>query len=701
MFRAAEHVKPTLSRHTQAVTGSRRWLCAALYCCCPAPLRVCCPPMPLRLAFAAVFAWIALAAAAQPATVAPNANLRVENIPPIPQALAERVAAYTEFRGVGFADWHPTRREMLVSHRADGANTPQLFLLRAPGGKLEPLTDFAEPIRTGAFDPVAGRFIVYPRDTGGNEATRIYRMDLDTRQHTQLSNPDERSEFLFNHKGDRLLIFSVPLDRTAQGGRRDEIATTLTLLDPLKPESRRTVATLTGSGWFPLLFSPDDRKLLVLRYRSATDSEVWLLDVATGRNERLLPVADGVRAAYGGFAFAPDGKTIYLTTDQQGEFRQLAAFHLATRKLTPLSAHIPWDVEQIALSEDGKRLAAVVNNDGVDELRMFDPASGAELPRPAVPAGAIGNPGWHRSHPRELAFTLNSPQSPGDVQVLDTATGTLTRWAAAAGAIDTHDFAQPEVVRWKSFDGRTISGLLYLPPARFAGPRPVVIAIHGGPEAQATVAFNGRWNYLINELGVALLEPNVRGSRGYGKTFLDLDNGLRREDAVRDIGALLDWIATDPRLDAKRVLVQGGSYGGYMVLASLVHYSDRLRGGIDVVGISDFITFLNNTESYRRELRRSEYGDERDPAMRAYLQKISPLANAERIRAPLFVVHGKNDPRVPVGEAEQIAARVRANGQPVWLLIADNEGHGFARKANADYYFYTLVKFVEDVLLGK
>jgi dipeptidyl aminopeptidase/acylaminoacyl peptidase len=318
-----------------------------------------------------------------------------------------------------------------------------------------------------------------------------------------------------------------------------------------------------------------------------------------------------------------------------------------------------------------------------------------------VPAGAIGNPGWHRSHPRELAFTLNSPQSAGDVQVLDTATGTLTRWAAAAGAIDAHGFAQPEVVRWKSFDGRTISGLLYLPPARFAGPRPVVIAIHGGPEAQATVAFNGRWNYLINELGVALLEPNVRGSRGYGKTFLDLDNGLRREDAVRDIGALLDWIATDPRLDAKRVLVQGGSYGGYMVLASLVHYSDRLRGGIDVVGISDFITFLNNTESYRRELRRSEYGDERDPAMRAYLQKISPLANAERSRAPLFVVHGKNDPRVPVGEAEQIAARVRANGQPVWLLIADNEGHGFARKANADYYFYALVKFVEDVLLGK
>ena len=188
-----------------------------------------------------------------------------------------------------------------------------------------------------------------------------------------------------------------------------------------------------------------------------------------------------------------------------------------------------------------------------------------------------------------------------------------------------------------------ISGVLTMPPARFTGPRPVLIVIHGGPEAQATVNFNGRLNYLINELGVAVLEPNVRGSNGYGKTFLDLDNGIKREDSVKDIGALLDWIATDARLDAKRVMVQGGSYGGYMVLASLVHYSDRLRGGIDVVGISDFISFLNNTESYRRDLRRVEYGDERDPAVREVLEKISPLANAARIRAPLLVVHGKND----------------------------------------------------------
>ena len=244
-----------------------------------------------------------------------------------------------------------------------------------------------------------------------------------------------------------------------------------------------------------------------------------------------------------------------------------------------------------------------------------------------------------------------------------------------------------------------ISGVLTLPPPRFTGPRPVIVAIHGGPEVQATVNFNARFNYLINELGIALLEPNVRGSSGYGKTFLDLDNGVKREDSVKDIGALLDWIATESRLDAKRVMVQGGSYGGYMVLASLVHYSDRLRGGIDVVGISDFVSFLGNTESYRRDLRRVEYGDERDPAVRAVLDHISPLANAGKIRAPLLVVHGKNDPRVPVSEAKQIVQKVRANGTPVWYLEADNEGHGFARKVNADFYFYSMVAFIERYLL--
>jgi len=655
--------------------------------------------------FAAALAFLATAVFAQtPAeVVAPNANLLIEGIPAIPQSLATRVGGYSDFRGHSFADWHPARREMLVSHRAAGSNVNQLFLLAAPGASAERLTDFPEPISNGSFEPRRGRFVIYSRDTGGNEASRVYRLDLDTRASTLLSDPETRSEAVWNEAGTRLLIGSVPLDRTAQGGRRDQIGATLTLVDPLKPNDRRVVAELPGTGWFDFTFSRDDKWLVMIRYISRTETEVWRIEVASGKRERLLPSAKDAtaRATYFDPQFSPDGSRLYLTTTARSEFQQLAEYRFGTRTLRYFSSDIPWDVESMALSTDGRRIAAVFNVDGRDELRLFDPVSGKELARPRIPAGQISGLKWHEKRVSELALTLNSPQSPATVYSVDTAGGVAQRWTTADTAgVDPTGFRDSEIVRWKSFDGRTISGVLTLPPARFTGPRPVIVAIHGGPEAQATVNFNGRFNYLINELGIALLEPNVRGSSGYGKTFLDLDNGVKREDSVRDIGALLDWIETDQRLDAKRVMVHGGSYGGYMVLASLVHYSDRLRGGIDVVGISDFVSFLGNTESYRRDLRRVEYGDERDPAVRSVLEQISPLANAGKIRAPLLVVHGKNDPRVPVSEAKQIVQKVRANAVPVWYLEADNEGHGFARKINADYYFYSMVAFIERYLLG-
>ena len=642
---------------------------------------------------------------AQPEVIAPvvepNANLLVEGIPAIPQSLAARIGGYSDFRGHSFADWHPVRREMLVSHRAAGSNVNQLFLLTAPDAPLQRLTDFPEPISGGSFDPIGGRFVIYSRDTGGNEAARIYRLDLDSRASSLLSDPDLRSNATWNEAGTRLLISSVPLDRTAQGGKRDQIGTTLTLIDPLKPDDRRVIAELPGTGWFDFTFSPDDKWLVMIRYVSRTETEIWRMDVASGKRERLLPAPGKDRATYFGLEFSPDGSRLYLTTTARSEFQQLAEYRFASRALRYFSSNIAWDAENIALSKDGRRLAAVFNVDGRDELRLFDPASGRQLARPKIPAGQISGLKWHEKRTGELAVTLDSPQSPATIFSVDAASGAVQRWTTADTAgVDPASFRDAEIVRWKSFDGRMISGVLTLPPPRFTGPRPVIVAIHGGPEAQATVNFNARFNFLINELGVALLEPNVRGSSGYGKTFLDLDNGVKREDSVKDIGALLDWIATDARLDAKRVMVQGGSYGGYMVLASLVHYSDRLRGGIDVVGISDFVSFLNNTESYRRDLRRVEYGDERDPAVRTVLDQISPLANAGKIRAPLLVVHGKNDPRVPVSEAKQIVQKVRANGTPVWYLEADNEGHGFARKANADFYFYSMVAFIERYLLG-
>ncbi len=376
----------------------------------------------------------------------------------------------------------------------------------------------------------------------------------------------------------------------------------------------------------------------------------------------------------------------YVISDRAGEFRELMALEVANGALTSLTSHIRWDVTGAALSDDGRWIVAQVNVDGRDELRVFDAATLKETAAPAVPAGQIGSMGFHRGLQR-MAYSVNSAKGPSELFALDPASGRSEQWtrAQAPPGIDASAFAEQSLVRWKSFDGLPLSAIVTRPPARFVGKRPVIVRVHGGPEAQAQMGFQNRWNYFVQELGVTVIEPNVRGSSGYGKTFLTLDDGIKREDSVKDIGALLDWIAQQPDLDAQRVLVTGGSYGGYMTLAVAVHYSDRIVGGVPIVGPSHFATFLTNTESYRRDLRRVEYGDERDPATRAWMEKTAPLNNADRISKPLFVVQGKNDPRVPFTESEQIVAKVRANGLPVWYLRGENEGHGFARKENADF----------------
>jgi len=394
-----------------------------------------------------------------------------------------------------------------------------------------------------------------------------------------------------------------------------------------------------------------------------------------------------------------DGKGLYVTTDRESEFQRLAHLDVATGKHTYLTSHIPWDVDSFALSPDGKTIAFETNEEGLSVLHLLDTASGKEKPAPKLPVGVIGGLEWHNNS-RDLGLVLTSARSPSDVYSLDVITGTLERWTESeTGGLNAQAFSEPELVRWRSFDGKTISGFLYKPAARFTGPRPVIVNIHGGPEGQSRPGFQGRSNYYLDELGVALLYPNVRGSTGFGKTFVKLDNGMLREDSVKDIGALLDWIPTRKDLDASRVMITGGSYGGYMTLAVATHYDLKIRCSLDVVGISNFVTFLQNTEAYRRDLRRVEYGDEREPAMRQFLLRIAPANNARKITKPLFVVQGRNDPRVPYTESEQMVATVKKNGGPVWYLLANDEGHGFAKKRNQDFQLYATVAFVREHLL--
>jgi dipeptidyl aminopeptidase/acylaminoacyl peptidase len=656
---------------------------------------------------ALTFMWVgtsgsSLAEAQSPALVEPNAQLLVQGIPPIEAALAERVAPYTEVRGHSFADWHPQRLEMLVSHRPAGASTTQLFRLGGPLKALQPLTQSEDPVSQARYEPQRGRYIVYTKSSGGNEVTQLFRLDPNTRQSTQLTSPEERHEMQawLNGKS-QVLVTSVPIDRTAKGGSRSQIETTLRLLDPMHPEQAKEIARLPGGGWSVASVSPDDRTAAMTLAISANESQVWLLDLSSGERRQVLPRPDeGIKGVHLASRFLPGGQRLLVVSDRASEFRELMAFTLSTGELQRISAHIPWDVSGVNLSHDGQLIAAQFNIDGRDELRLFSSRGFQERALPRLPAGSVGNAVFHRRL-GSLAFSINGARSPSQLFALDVNSQRFRPWTEAVvpPGLDVANFQDQQVIRWKSFDGLTVSGLMTLPPARFTGKRPVWINIHGGPEAQATMGFGGRNNFMVQELGVAFIQPNVRGSTGYGKTFLALDNGFKREDAVKDIGALLDWIATQPQLDASRVLVSGGSYGGYMSLAVAAHYADRITGNIDVVGISNFVTFLTNTESYRRDLRRVEYGDERDPAMREFQQRISPLTNAHRITKPLFVVQGKNDPRVPYTEAEQIVAKARENGTPVWYLRAENEGHGFSRKENADFQFYATLKFMEQTLL--
>jgi dipeptidyl aminopeptidase/acylaminoacyl peptidase len=613
-----------------------------------------------------------------------------ENIPEIPAALGERLQRYANTRSAGLGGWIADGSGLLVGTRF--ANTTQVHRVKTPGGAREQLTFYDEPVAAIAANPKRNGF-VFGKDVGGSEFWQLYWFDLGTRETKLLTDGKSRNESpLWSHDGARLAYSS-----TARNGKDTDVW----VLD-LDSGAKKPVVT-EGGSWSASDFSPDGKQLLVQQFVSINEIRPGVVDLENGKLT-LFPV-DGGKASFGAFKFAPDGSGAYFTSDEGSEFQTLRFHDLRSGKVVPLSAGIAWDVEDYALSADGRRLAFVSNEDGFGVLHLLDTSTRRELPLPVLPKGVIGSVQFSPDG-RRIAFSLNSAVSPSDVYTVDPDAGTVARWTESeVGGLDASTFAAPELVRFPTFDKtggkpRTIPAFYYRPKAAAGGKVPVVVQIHGGPEAQARPVFSAEIQFLVEQLGVAVLVPNVRGSSGYGKSYLLLDNGFKREDSVKDIGALLDWIGTQPELDAQRVGVYGGSYGGYMVLAAMTRYDARLRAGVDIVGISNFVTFLQNTESYRRDLRRAEYGDERDPKMKTFLEKISPTTNAKAISKPLFVAQGANDPRVPASEAAQIVATVRGNGGDVWFLQFGDEGHGFRKKTNVDYFRAATMLFWQKNLIG-
>jgi dipeptidyl aminopeptidase/acylaminoacyl peptidase len=619
-------------------------------------------------------------------------NLTVEGVPPISDELRRDASRYMEARRASFLGWHPTRREMLISTRF--AETAQLHAVKMPGGARTQLTFGVEPAGGGSWQPGEGKCIVFSQDTGGGEFYQLYRLDADGRITVLTDGKSRNGGANWAGSGKRFAFTS-----TRRNGKDNDIY----VQDPFDPASAKLVLEVSGGGWSVLDWSRDEARLLIGEYISANESRLHTLELASGKAVRITP-EDAEKVAWEGGQFLPDG-TVLSATDRGGEFRQLVRLDPKTKSVTPLLREAAkWDVEAFDLSPDGKTVAYLLNEEGASRLKLAATAKGgingeAKILRPGIISGIEWN-----AKGDEIGFTFSSASGPADAQSLALSRDgnrAIFAWThSETGGLDFSDALPAELLRIESFDGTKMSGFLYRPDAKkFPGPRPCVINIHGGPEGQSRPDFLARWSYLVRELGIAVFYPNVRGSDGFGKTFLAMDNGFKREDSVKDIGAFIFALKKDAALDGTRLAVMGGSYGGYMVLASMIHHGAELRCGVDVVGISNFLTFLKNTQDYRRDLRRVEYGDERDAAMAEHLARISPTARAGEIKKPLFIIQGKNDPRVPVTEAQQMRDAVRKAGGIAWYLEAADEGHGFAKKKNADFLFLSVVQFFKEHLL--
>ena len=605
-----------------------------------------------------------------------------DGIPSIAPELRPQIQRYRNARSAGFQDWL-SDGSMLITTRF--GETAQVHRVASPGADRRQLTFFSEPVAGATAVPGSADRYAYARDTGGAEYFQIYIASLDGTE-VPLTEPGTRNQGVLFSKDGRTAFWSQV--------RPGEPDYDIIAADVTRPGERRTVYEGAGS-WAPTDASADGTRLLMSKYISVQDSQLWLLDTATGQATRIRETATPV--SYGDAKLTPDGRSIIATSDEGSDFQRLVQIPLDGGDPVPLTEDASWDVQGFDLSDDGRVLAYVTNEDGFSKLHIRDLLTRRALPQPDLPVGVVGNVAFSPDG-RSLAINMSTPASSGDVWTWDiSGEGGLTRWTQSeVGPIDASTFVTPELVRFDSFDGLSIPAFVYRPTGG-QGRRPVIIDIHGGPEGQSRPGFNPTYQQWVADLGATVIVPNVRGSTGYGKTYVALDNGPLRQNSVKDIEALLDWIATQPDLDPERVVVHGGSYGGFMVLASLAAYPERLAGAVDIVGISNFVSFLENTEGYRRDLRRAEYGDERDPAMRAIFEEISPLNLTDRMTKPLLVIQGANDPRVPRSEAEQIVRAVREDGRDVWYLLAMDEGHGFRKKSNADAQAEVTNMFLRDV----
>ena len=621
--------------------------------------------------------------------IVPNENLIAENIPAIPKSLNEKTKKYSESRGASLTAVHPNAKELIMVTRF--ASTNQLHKLSQPMGARKQLTFFDEPVNSASYEPTKGEYLIYSKDIGGNEFGQLFKLDLKTMESTLLTDGGRSQNGGITWKKDGSGFYFSSTKRN--GGDRD-----IYFMNPSKPQETKVILEVKGGGWGIQDISDDGKKIIVGEYVSANESHLYLLDTGT---KKLEPITDRSekQIVQGRAKFSKNPDEIFFITDRDNEFARLATLNLKTKKINYFTSNIPCEVSNYDLSKDKSKLAFETNEGGLEKMYLMDTATKKYSEVQSLPVGLIGGTEFSNDG-KSLFFSQSTYDSSADIYRLDLASKKVERWTESEqGEMQKSDMSQPKLIEWNSFDGMKITGFYYPASSKFTGKRPVLINIHGGPEGQSMASSLGSGNYYTNEMGVSVIYPNVRGSSGFGKTFIASDNGFLRMNSVKDIGALLDWIAKQPELDKDRIMIMGGSYGGFMTLATAYEYADKIRCSVDIVGISDFNTFLKNTEEYRRDLRRVEYGDERDPKMSEFFTKIAPLNNTDKIKKPMFIIQGTNDPRVPVTEATQMRDKLKTQGNTVWYLEAKNEGHGFRKKENVDFQRLAVIKFMHEYLL--
>jgi dipeptidyl aminopeptidase/acylaminoacyl peptidase len=575
------------------------------------------------------------------------------------------------------ADLSADGETVLVSSNLSG--TMQLYRMSSAGGLLERLTDLDEPV-AGKFVP-GGERVLLQMDEAGNERAQLYLLDPGGEPEPLVHDPRFMHTNPHFSRDGRLLAFA--------SNRRDGVDFDVYVHDLESGEER---AAHGHSGWCdPAGFSPDGRTLAVVQHTLRSgDNELKLVDLESGEWVEVAPHDD--EAYVGPPAWLADGRSFLFATSA-GRDTIAIGRHDLDAGTWEVVLESPWDLAPV-VDDSGSQLLVHENEDGYSRLELRDPRTlelRHEVPLPG--RGVVTDTVFSRDGSL-LAFHFSSPLEPGDIWLHETATGVTRRLTTSPSEVPRSHLVEPELHRFESFDGESVP--VYLYEAEDNYPVPVVIWIHGGPESQLRPTWNALHQYFIAR-GFAVAAPNVRGSTGYGKRYEHLDDVEKRLDSVRDLAALHDWLEKRRGIDASRAVLFGGSYGGYMVLAGLAFHAERWAAGVDIVGISSLVTFLENTSAYRRAFREREYGSlERD---RELLASISPISRVDEIRAPLFIIHGANDPRVPLSEAEQLHRELTARGVPSELLVYEDEGHGLGKLKNRLDAYPRAAAFLESVLL--